>query len=150
MNVLYVCRNNTGRSQVAMEFHNRLSHEKAKSGGTQVEEPEKLVKDRPGAKTILEAMNEYGIDMGDNPRVQLTEDMIEGYDKIVVMAEPQTVPKWITNKSNVIYWDVLDIKDQPIKIARKLRDQILDKVSEFLNYPNREARRKILRSSKKY
>jgi protein-tyrosine-phosphatase len=87
MDVLFVCRNNTGRSQVAMEFFRRLSSNKTSSGGTQVELPNLLVGERPGAVTTIQAMREYGIDMTSNKRVQLTEENIEGYDKIVVMAE---------------------------------------------------------------
>ena len=144
MDVLFVCRNNTGRSQVAMEFFRRLASDKTASGGTQVEFPDLLVGQRPGAKIIIQAMREYGIDMTGNKRVQLTEKNIEGYDKIIIMADPNNVPKWLSNMNNVEYWDVMDIKGQPIEIARQLRDQILGNVGILVGYPNKDDLKRLL------
>jgi arsenate reductase (thioredoxin) len=145
MKVLFVCRNNTGRSQAAMEFFRRLSSGETDSGGTKVEQPKLLVGERPGATTIVQAMKEYGIDMTKNPRKQLSPADAEGYDKIIVMAEPETVPDWLAKKNNVEYWDVLDIKDQPLDVARQLRDQILGHVGELLGYSDKDDLQKRLR-----
>ncbi len=136
MKVMFVCRGNTGRSQVAMEYFKQLSNGKAASSGTIVDNPGQLLKDREGAKIVIQAMQEHGIDMSNNPRTQLTPDVLKDYDKIIVMAEPETIPAWLSGNPKVEVWNVLDIKDQPIEVARQLRDQIRSKVEALLGYPS--------------
>jgi protein-tyrosine-phosphatase len=122
-----------------MEFYKKLSNGKTASAGTKVEDPGKLIKERPGSEMIIQAMMERGINIGDNPRTQLTESMLDDYDKVVVMAEPKTAPEWLADNPKVVFWDVIDIKDQPLETARELRDQILQKVEELLGTPDNKS-----------
>ena len=143
MNALFICRNNTARSQVAMEFARRLSNGKFDSGGIEVEEPDKLVKDRPSAQSIVQAMREFSIDIADNQRIKLTKQMAQGYDKIIIMAEPETVPAWLAEKPNVEYWQIMDAKHQPIEVARQFCDQILKKVGGLFGYTEKQSKRMV-------
>lgn len=130
-----------------MEFFRRLSSGSAESGGTQVEQPGLLVGERPGAATIIQAMNEYGIDMSHNKRRQLTPEGLDTFDKIIIMAEPETVPTWLSEHSSVEYWDVLDIKGQSTEVVRLLRDQILDHVGNMLGTSDRDSLIATIRKS---
>lgn len=128
-----------------MAFYNDLTlSNDADSRGTAVEQPELLVGERPGAKGIIQAMDDYRIDIRNNRRVQLDPKELKNYDKIIVMAEIEHVPRWLADNPKVEYWDVLDIKDQPIEVARQLRDQILEHVRELLGYPSGEEQKKLV------
>ena len=134
MKVLFVCRGNSGRSQIAMEYFRRLSKGEADSAGTIVDQPGQILANRPAAATAVQAMLEQGIDMSNNQRTQLAPGMLNNYDKVVVMAEPQTIPAWLSSNPKYEYWEVTDIKGQPIEIARKLRDEIRAKVENLLGF----------------
>lgn len=95
MKVLFICRANVGRSQAAMELYNQLYPGNADSAGTIVDNPGERLIDRKGAVNIIEVMREDGIDMSDNTRKQLDISMVNQYDKLIVMAEKDTIPEWL-------------------------------------------------------
>ena len=73
MKILFICRQNVGRSQAAMELF-RLKGGIAESAGTAVENPNTTLAERPGAVNIVAVMRQdYGVDMNKNIRKQLTE-----------------------------------------------------------------------------
>lgn len=128
MNVLFVCRANVGRSQAAMEFYNQLVPGHGASAGTLVDKPGEKLKERFGAAGILAVMKERGIDMSDNERTQITESMLQDYDTIIVMAEPDTVPTWLANSPKTIVWDIEDSKDKSPERTREIADSIQEHV----------------------
>ncbi len=108
MKVLFICRANVGRSQAAMELYRQLGGV-ADSAGTRVDEPGQLLMNRPAAATIVRVMqNEYGIDMSHNVRIQATPSMAAAYDKLIVMAEPETIPTWLAQDVRTELWTVPD------------------------------------------
>lgn len=66
MKVLFVCRGNVGRSQMAAEFYNDLKPGDAASAGTTVDLPGQKLKHRSGANEVVSAMREKGLDVGEN------------------------------------------------------------------------------------
>lgn len=112
MKVLFICRANIGRSQAAMELY-RLRGGQADSAGTRVDVPGQSLNDRPGAATIVNVMrNEYAVDMSRNVRTQLTLDLAANYDRLIVMAEHETIPKWLLTMPTAEFWQVDDPKQQ--------------------------------------
>lgn len=124
MKVLFVCRANVGRSQMAAAFYNELDPGNAFSAGTIVDEPGQLLKDRPGAANAITAMQEEVIDIAHNRRRQLEPKGLSGYDRIVVLAEPESVPDWLSLAPNAEFWEVDDPKGQDMETTRKIRDHI--------------------------
>jgi arsenate reductase len=120
MKTLFVCRANVGRSQAAMELYNLKFPGRASSAGTIVDMPGELLKYRPGAENIINAMREYGLDMSENKRSQLRQSDLEQYDQIVVMAEPETVPDWLAKNLKTLVWDIPDPKDQTLERTREI------------------------------
>ena len=76
-------------------------------------------------------MDELGIDISKNTRQLVTPKLVEQYDKVINMAEPDTVPDFLINNSKVEVWDIEDPAYMDIDDTRKIRDQILEKVKDL-------------------
>lgn len=132
MNILFICRQNVGRSQAAMELYRQKGGE-SNSAGTAVDNPNTTLAKRPGAANILQVMREdHDIDMINNIRTQLTEALASPYDKLVVMAEQETWPEWLRNDKRVLYWNILDTKGQDLPNTRKVVTEINEKLDALV------------------
>lgn len=132
MKVLFVCRGNVGRSQMAEAIFNKLAPDNwtAISVGTKVfdkdgnsKEGEKL-KDRVGAEQVLFVLKELGIRAENAERNQITEELVTAADKIVIMAEKETWPDYLIGNDKIIYWDIIDPKAKELEDTRVIREQI--------------------------
>src|SRR5436190_12817336 len=97
MKVLFVCKANTGSSQIAAGLYNKLSKSgHADSAGTVADNAGETLSERaqyrPAARHVIDVMAAEGVDISTNTRDQLTREMESQYDKIVVMAESETIP----------------------------------------------------------
>jgi protein-tyrosine-phosphatase len=132
--VLFVCKNNVGRSQWAMEDYNRDRPGAAGSAGTRVDEPGGVVADWQGnPDMIIAVMREEGIDISRNRRAQLTQEMLRSYGKIVVMAQPETWPEYLEIKGKIEYWDITDPVNITYAVAKKIREEIRLRVQALAN-----------------
>lgn len=132
MKVLFVCRSNTGRSQVAMEFYNRLTDSvDASSAGTRVDNI-RTVGEKPLAPPLIEAMRLRGFDIASNLRNQIHESDLENFDKIIVMSEPQYIQDWLKNSPKYVYWDIEDPAGQPVDKQQIILDEIENRIKEFI------------------
>lgn len=136
MNVLFVCSGNIGRSQMAMEYFKRLSNDKTAktaSAGTRVTVAGEAIGDRNDAQVVLKAMREEGIDMAANVRTTLTPELISGFDKVVVMAEPDRIPAWLRASPKFVYWETRNVNGLPLEEVRAVRDSIKAKVRALVD-----------------
>lgn len=131
MKVLFVCRSNVGRSQMAMEFYNQLHPHGAASAGTKVDIPGQPLIERGFETEVLVVMREIGIDMSDNTRTQLTSAMLDKFDKVIVIAEPEAIPGWLSSNKKVEIWDIEDASGKTTDQARKIRDTIKHQVLDL-------------------
>lgn len=131
MKILFVCRGNIGRSQMAEEFYNNIHPGQARSAGTLVDIDNQRLEDRPGARVAIQAMKEVGFDMSRNTATQLTEDLAEGFDKIIVTAEDYNIPAWLKSDPRSTILDIEDPKGKPIEQVRPIRDQIRELVASL-------------------
>ena len=81
-------------------------------------------------KNVLEAMCEEGIDISENERIQLSEEMLGRFDDVIVLAEPYSFPEYFSKYPNLEFWTVDDPKDQELDFHRRVRDEIKKKVEE--------------------
>lgn len=134
MKVLFVCRTNIGRSQVAEAFYNEFSKKHtATSAGTQTNEDGMPLGILRGANEIVSCMkNEYGLDVTNKNVKFLQMKMLESADLVIVMAERETLPDYLRKFSKVIYWDVEDPTGKPYQEACFIIEQIKRKVEELV------------------
>lgn len=85
----------------------------------------------PAAKEVLEALLELGVDASEYERTQLFPEMLKTPDRIVVMAEPYSIPEYLAETPNTIYWEIEDPKGQDLAFTRKIRDQIAEKIESL-------------------
>ena len=128
MRILFVCKANVGRSQMAEAFFNRLSKKhRSTSAGF-------LVGDRDGkplhekgtssGEFVVGSTTELGYDLSENRRKQLTPRMVRDADGIFVMADREEVPDYLRGSKKAVFWDVADGKGQPYEFHCRMRDQI--------------------------
>lgn len=126
--ILFVCVHNSGRSQMAEAFFNKLAGGKARaiSAGTQpADEVDPMV---------VEAMREVGIDISGNKPKALTMDMVEKAGRMITMgcgAEAGAVcPAGFVETED---WALDDPKGKSLEEIRKIREEISDRVTKLLS-----------------
>lgn len=133
MKILFVCRQNIGRSQMAKALYTAARpDDSADSAGTVVDVPGQTLKEASALNTIA-AMQELGVDVSGAARQQVTQEMLESYDKIIVMSEPDNTPHWLRDDPRTVVWEVSDTKWMTIDGVREMRDEIKRRIVEDLS-----------------
>ena len=117
-NILFVCTENAGRSQMAEAFFKKFSNLNFNviSAGT-------IPSDSLNS-TVVMAMKEIGIDIIQQKPKLLSNSMIENSVKTVNMGcmDKQNCPALFVE--DIDNWNIPDPKNQSIEDVRKIRDQI--------------------------
>ncbi len=136
MKILFVCRANIGRSQMAEALFNKYYSDKgqASSAGTQLTEERQKMKlgEVVGAENVIECMSEKGLDLRKNSLNQILPEQINNFDKVIIMAESETIPDFLLKSKNSIFWDIKDPKGTDLKGHRKTKEKIKNKIEEFM------------------
>jgi arsenate reductase (thioredoxin) len=121
--ILFVCVENTGRSQMAEAFAKKYGVEASSAGNKPAEAVNPVV---------IEAMKEKGIDISKNKPKQLTFQMAQDADLIVTMGcnEQGICPGPFFKPT--IDWALGDPKGKPIEKVREIRDEIEQRVKKLL------------------
>jgi arsenate reductase (thioredoxin) len=118
--VLFVCRQNAGRSQMSQALFTRAAagrHEALSAGTTPADHvhPE-----------VVEVMRELEIDLAERIPQLLTRELADQADVVVTMGCGDECP-FIPGK-RYIDWDLQDPSGQPIATVRAIRDDIARRV----------------------
>lgn len=128
MKILFICKGNVGRSQMAEAIWKKKFGDKdeVSSAGTQISGPEQPIGElMPGIQEVLDVMSEEGIDVSKAVRNQLTDKMVEGADKvIVIMEEHEPLPEYLINSPKLTQWSLPDMKGKDLEFTKKVKDQI--------------------------
>ena len=119
-NVLFVCVQNAGRSQIAHSLFERAfdGRHEARSAGS-----------RPAARVhpeAVEAMRELGVDIADREPRGLSRDDVEWADVVVTMGCGDQCP-FVPGK-RYLDWELSDPAGRPIGEVREIRDEIRARV----------------------
>ena len=122
--VLFVCNHNAGRSQMAQALFERHAPAdvRAESAGSA---PAKQL-----WPTVVEAMNEIGVDLSGRRPQKLTVEMQLHADWAVTMGCGDACPYVPTRVDD---WDVADPAGQPLEVVREIRDEIEQHVTTLVH-----------------
>jgi arsenate reductase (thioredoxin) len=123
-NVLFVCVQNAGRSQIARSLFMRAADGRhdARSAGS-----------RPAERVhapVVQVMGELGVDVGGNVPHELDEDDMRWADLVVTMGCGDECP-YIPGK-RYIDWELDDPAGRPLADVRRIRDEIGARVEALL------------------
>ena len=125
--VLFVCIENSSRSQIAQGFAKKLGLE-ATSAGTF---PSTHIN-----PLVIKAMLEKGIDVSNNVPKSLTPEMIDRAGVVVLTDSSieDSIPKKLRGKmkGKLVRWSIPDPQGEPIEAIRIARDEIESKVKELV------------------
>src|SRR5579864_257897 len=123
-NVLFVCRQNAGRSQMsqALFLQRSAGRHAARSAGTQ-----------PAAAVhpaVIEVMREVGVDLQGARPTALTESSAAWADVVVTMGCGDQCP--VIPGKRYLDWDLPDLAGQPVEVVRAIRTEIADRVEALI------------------
>ncbi|MDA4130330.1 MAG: arsenate reductase ArsC [Thaumarchaeota archaeon] len=124
--ILFVCVENAGRSQMAQAFAEKYGIKSASAGTV----PSGRVN-----PVVVDAMKEKGIDISKNIPKMLTPEMINRAGLVITMgcsvAEVCPKPMLAQMQKKLIDWDLKDPKGKSLPIVREIRDEIEKRVIEL-------------------
>lgn len=123
--VLFVCRQNAGRSQMSQALFQRVAgtRHSAESAGTT---PATHVHPE-----VIAVMRELGIDLSARVPQLLTHELAERADVVVTMGCGDQCP-YIPGK-RYIDWELPDPSGQPLEVVRAIRDEIAVRVESLVD-----------------
>lgn len=138
MKILFVCKNNQFRSQMAASLYNKITGtDNAYSAGTyvgSVDVPEGTVIERYfRAPDFFEIMEENGMNIRKNITKKILPEMIDNANIVVSMVEEQFVPDFLRNNEKIVWWEVENPVFVTRNIAEKTYSQIKKMVEQLIN-----------------
>ena len=140
MNVIFVCHANIGRSQVAEALFNLRSRHKSSSAGVGVDQHmrennvvSKTLKDGAPNPHAIPYMLERGVDVSESRRTQLTPEMVNAADLVVVILDADQKVDYLAVAGNVEFWDMADPVGRTQTFADGVFMDIEKKVEELVS-----------------
>ncbi len=126
-NILFVCVENAGRSQMAEAFFKKYAPKKfnAISAGT--------IPSSQLNPLVVTVMKEIGITLDDQQPKLLSNNMIENSFKTINMGcmDKESYPSLFVN--DVLDWNISDPKEKTLGDVQKIRDTIKTEVMNLIN-----------------
>lgn len=133
MKILFVCKGNVGRSQMAEAFYEKYSkNQKVKSAGYS---PGYWVgRNLNMTKHVKVCMDEENINVRDKISKKLEKQMVDWADKIIVFdSKKQDWPDFLKDSKKLTIWKIEDPRGGDLNTHRKVRDKIKKNVQDFVN-----------------
>jgi len=121
--ILFVCVQNAGRSQMAARLAEHLSGGRVDVRSAGSEPAERIHPE------VAQVMSEIGLDLAAVPR-RLTDDAVREADVVITMGCGDACP--IYPGKRYMDWDVADPAGQPTEAVRAIRDEIQGRVLALL------------------
>jgi protein-tyrosine-phosphatase len=122
MNILFVCKGNVARSQMAEALLKEVKPEyDVFSAGIQENTPKKYVYP---SREVVQVMSEMGIDVSSQKVKTINQNFVSKADKIIYMCNPSELPSYLQDSPKLTYWRVVDPCETGLDTFRKVRDEI--------------------------
>ncbi len=136
--VLFICKGNMFRSQMAMSIYNKLTDSNdSDSAGTYtgaVDEPEgQLLCNVFLTEDFFDLMELNGMNIRMNKTRRLLPEMLEEHNVVVSMAQEPYIPDFLRNDKKVIWWKVEDPKFVTAEIAKDTYEKIFKFVQGLIS-----------------
>ena len=143
MKILFVCKSNFGRSQIAEAYFNKLCNKyKAKSAGTYGKEFERgVLSDYPNK--VVSCMKEDGFDLSNKKAKQLTPRIVKDSDRIIILCKKEELPNYLLNSRKITFWNVNDPRGKDIETQRRIRNEIKGLIKNFIKKIEKETSRNL-------
>lgn len=125
LEVLFVCMQNSGRSQLAAAILNHLAGDRVhvRSAGSK---PAGAVR-----STVIEALDEIGVPIGNEFPKPLTDEVVRAADLVITMGCGDACPVYPGRRYRD--WDLADPAGQSLSRVRVIRDDIEQRVLALLD-----------------
>ncbi len=137
--VLFVCFANRGRSQVAHACFDQLSQHDSDSAGIGVDEqiarrnlPNRKLSSDGRGKSVEYIKKGFGVDISEKERQQLTTEMVDEADLVIVIAEKNTWPDYLQEGGKVDFWDIPDAYGHDDNFADDVYRQVRNRVEQLV------------------
>jgi protein-tyrosine-phosphatase len=123
--VLFVCTHNSGRSQMAEAYFNKLA------GGTATATSAGITPAKKLNPVVAKVMEEAGLDISNQRPKLLTEEISQEANRIITMGcdVAEGCPISLVSAEN---WNIQDPEGQSITTVRQIRDEVERKVSSLI------------------
>ena len=147
MKVLFVCSANVGRSQVARACFDQLSRNESDSAGIGVDRinarlnlSSRKLKDfspdgsvaHPTMTSVEYIRKAFGVDLSDRERQQLTPEMVNAADLVILIVEKDKWPDYLQEGGKVVFWDIPDAFRQDDDFADDVFRQVHARVEQLV------------------
>jgi arsenate reductase (thioredoxin) len=122
--VLFVCVHNAGRSQMAAGLLQRMADDKIRIR-TAGSEPADQIN-----PTVVEAMDEVGIDLSKEYPKPLTDEAVREADVVITMGCGDACPIYPGKRYED--WELEDPAGQDLDTVRRVRDEIKQRVKRLI------------------
>ena len=135
--VLFICKGNVGRSQMAEAIFNSLASNKAIATSAGVDpgsyEGKRISEAGPN---VTACMKDIGLNVSDRVSKKLTKDMCNSADVIVSMVNKDMLPSYLQSSAKLVLWDITDPKSMDYAGHVAIRDRIYKKVKRLVKELN--------------
>ncbi len=135
--VLFICKGNVGRSQMAEAIFNSLASNKAIAASAGVDpgsyEGKRISEAGPN---VTACMKDIGLNVSDRVSKKLTEDMVSNADVVVSMVSKDMLPDYLQSSAKLILWSIKDPKLMDYAGHVAIRNQIHKNVNKLVKELN--------------
>ena len=94
--------------------------------------PSKRIKDVPNPRSVKYIKREFSVDISDRERRQLTPQMMNEADLVIVINDKANWPDYVSEGGKVVFWDIRDGLGQADEAAYEIYGQVRRKVEELV------------------